>query len=216
MEVEKYIVSGLPSTIYYIPNFITEKQEEFLLKCVDSAPSLKWTQLSNRRLQNWGGKPESKGMLAEPIPSWLESIMSEVSPMFTNVTPNHVLVNEYLPGQGIMPHEDGPLFHPVVTTVSLGSHTVLDFYSLPSDHSQSLEERYIKSILVDRKSLLVVKNSAYTHHMHGIKEISTDEKNPDTLMWISPSSTLPRTRRVSLTIRNVPKVKKIPIFLSKK
>jgi hypothetical protein len=26
------------------------------------------------------------------------------------------------------PHEDGPLFHPVVSTISLGSHTVLDFY----------------------------------------------------------------------------------------
>ena len=32
--------------------------------------------------------------------------------------PNHVLVNEYLPGQGIMPHTDGPLFHPTIATVS--------------------------------------------------------------------------------------------------
>lgn len=28
--------------------------------------------------------------------------------------PNHVLVNAYQPGQGIMPHEDGPLYHPAV------------------------------------------------------------------------------------------------------
>ena len=26
------------------------------------------------------------------------------------------------------PHEDGPLYHPIVTTISLGSHTLLDFY----------------------------------------------------------------------------------------
>ena len=26
------------------------------------------------------------------------------------------------------PHEDGPLYYPTVATVSLGSHTVLDFY----------------------------------------------------------------------------------------
>ena len=32
--------------------------------------------------------------------------------------PNHVLVNEYLPGQGIMPHTDGPLFHPTIATVN--------------------------------------------------------------------------------------------------
>ena len=36
--------------------------------------------------------------------------------------PNHVIMNEYLPGQGIMPHEDGPSYHPVVATISLGSH----------------------------------------------------------------------------------------------
>ena len=28
----------------------------------------------------------------------------------------------------VQPHEDGPLYHPVVTTISLGSHTLLDFY----------------------------------------------------------------------------------------
>lgn len=26
------------------------------------------------------------------------------------------------------PHEDGPLYYPTVSTISLGSHTVLDFY----------------------------------------------------------------------------------------
>ena len=34
------------------------------------------------------------------------------------------------------PHTDGPLYYPTVTTVSLGSHTVLDFYKpLESDSS---------------------------------------------------------------------------------
>lgn len=34
------------------------------------------------------------------------------------------------------PHTDGPLYYPTVTTVSLGSHTVLDFYKpLESDES---------------------------------------------------------------------------------
>lgn len=53
--------------------------------------------------------------------------------------PNHVLINEYLPGQGIMPHEDGPAFYPVISTISLGSHTILDFYRHISDHSNSME-----------------------------------------------------------------------------
>lgn len=43
--------------------------------------------------------------------------------------PNHVLINEYLPGQGIMRHLDGPLFTPIICTLSCGSHTVLNFHS---------------------------------------------------------------------------------------
>ena len=41
---------------------------------------------------------------------------------------NHVLLNEYTPGQGIMPHLDGDLFFPTISTVNLGSHSVLNFY----------------------------------------------------------------------------------------
>ena len=35
---------------------------------VNSAPKPKWKQLSNRRLQNWGGQPHPKGMIAEKLP----------------------------------------------------------------------------------------------------------------------------------------------------
>ena len=45
---------------------------------------------------------------------------------------NHVLLNEYTPGQGIMPHVDGNLFFPTITTLNLGSHTILKFYDPPS------------------------------------------------------------------------------------
>jgi len=69
-------------------------------------------------------------MVLEKLPAWLEKYATKVGSLsvFNNVTPNHVLVNEYEPGQGIMSHEDGPLFYPVVSTINLGSHTFLDFY----------------------------------------------------------------------------------------
>lgn len=35
---------------------------------MNNAPLPKWTQLTNRRLQNWGGIPHPKGMIAEEIP----------------------------------------------------------------------------------------------------------------------------------------------------
>ena len=48
---------------------------------------------------------------------------------FEGHSANHVLINEYLPGQGIMPHEDGPFFYPVIANITLGSHTMLDLYA---------------------------------------------------------------------------------------
>lgn len=52
----------------YVPNFITEEEESEIAKHVNNAPLPKWTQLSHRRLQNWGGIPHPKGMIGEAIP----------------------------------------------------------------------------------------------------------------------------------------------------
>ena len=67
---------------------------------------------------------------------------------------NHVLLNEYLSGQGIMAHLDGPMFHPTISTISLGSHAVIKFYRPQEDEDTEaektlgLEERLVTSLLV--------------------------------------------------------------------
>jgi alkylated DNA repair dioxygenase AlkB len=38
-------------------------------------------------------------------------------------TVNHVLVNEYAPGQGILSHQDGPLYAPAVAILSMVRNT---------------------------------------------------------------------------------------------
>ena len=58
--MEPYQIKNIPESAYYIPNFITEQEEEHLLKEIYKTSSIKWTQLSNRRLQNWGGVPHPK------------------------------------------------------------------------------------------------------------------------------------------------------------
>jgi len=50
------------------------------------------------------------------------------------------LVNEYQSGQGIMAHQDGPLYHPCVAIVSLGSTCVMNFYPHPRLQESSKED----------------------------------------------------------------------------
>lgn len=122
------IVGSVP-TVIYLSDFITDEEEQQLLNTICKAPVSKWKVLKNRRLQNWGGIVHDKGLLAQDLPPWLARIterISEKSGLFPSAI-NHVLINEYLPDQGIMPHQDGPAYHPVVAILSLGSPVVMDF-----------------------------------------------------------------------------------------
>ena len=58
--LEEFRVKELSDTVYCISNFVSEKEEELLLRKIYEAPKIKWTNLLNRRLQNWGGLPKEK------------------------------------------------------------------------------------------------------------------------------------------------------------
>lgn len=225
-DLKQFIVNDAPPTVYYIPDFISEEEEAYLLKQVYSSPKPKWTQLSGRRLQNWGGLPHPKGMLVEKIPDWLQIYCEKISSLgaFSGKTANHVLVNEYKPGEGIMPHEDGPLYHPTVTTISLGSHTLLDLYtpvgSMDDDTLQTEESRYLFSLLVKPRSLLILQDEMYQCLLHGIRpchqDMLTEKVVNLSAIGAHPGETLTRGTRVSLTIRHVPKIMKAKFFLGRK
>ncbi|EJD04874.1 uncharacterized protein FOMMEDRAFT_18598 [Fomitiporia mediterranea MF3/22] len=135
--------AGIPKA-HYIPDFISEQEEAYLLRQIYNAPKPKWKCLENRRLQVWGGDltPSNK-LLAQALPPFLTEYPDIIGRLrstgvFSNSrhgAPNHIIVNEYLPLQGIMPHEDGPSYHPVVATISLGSHTVFHYYRYKQDAS---------------------------------------------------------------------------------
>ena len=111
----------------------------------------------------------SQGMIAEAIPNWLAFYVGKInsiSGLFDEKhKANHVLVNEYCPGNGIMPHLDGPLFHPIISTISLGSSTNLDFYNQieanETNKSTQLNDRYLFSIYLKPRSLLVLSDRMY-------------------------------------------------------
>lgn len=218
--LSNFRVTAVPETVYYIPNFITEDEERYLFDKVYDAPKPKWVQLSHRRLQNWGGIPHPKGMIPEPLPSWLTDICKRVASLglFGDKTPNHVLVNEYKPGEGILPHEDGPLYYPVVTNITLNSHAVIDFYrprkkeEEGQNHSTKQEADRVGSLLLQPRSLLVTCDAMYTEYLHGIESRTEDTVDDGVknaaVCGIEPGTVLERGTRVSLTIRVVPKVLK--------
>ena len=107
LSFEEYKVVAAPDSVFYVPDFISESEEKSLLDQISRTPGPRWTQLSNRRLQNWGGVPHPRGMIAETLPAWLQTYVDRVndSGVFDNncddkpVRANHVLLNEYLPGK---------------------------------------------------------------------------------------------------------------------
>ncbi|CAH1114471.1 unnamed protein product [Psylliodes chrysocephalus] len=212
MDLSYYKVNEAPPTIYYIPNFISREEEAHILKNVYQVPKPKWTNLSNRRLQDYGGVPHEKGMIPEPIANWLEPYLNKIHDinLFENRKPNQVLVNEYLPGQGIMPHTDGPLFYPTIATISCGSHTVLEFLENNAGRKKVCE------LLLEPCSLVIIKDDMYSKYLHSIPERNSDTiskcTNLKNCQKYSCDEELCRSTRVSLTIRNVPKVLKLKLF----
>ncbi|XP_057568540.1 alpha-ketoglutarate-dependent dioxygenase alkB homolog 6 isoform X7 [Hippopotamus amphibius kiboko] len=184
--LEPFRVEQAPPVIYYVPDFISKEEEEYLLRQVFNAPKPKWTQLSGRKLQNWALVP----------------------------TPQ--------------PHEDGPLYYPTVSTISLGSHTMLDLYEprQPEDDDRTEQPRPpprpATSLLLEPRSLLVLRGTAYTRLLHGIAAARVDALDAASLPpnaaacpSAQPGARLVRGTRVSLTIRRVPRVLRAGLLLSK-
>ena len=132
-----------------------------------------------------------------------------------------MLINEYLTGQGIMPHEDGDAYWPVVCTVSLGAGLVYNAFSKDKTGDEHPKKW---RIFQEPRSLLITKNEMYKECLHGIESVQVDldvtggqggVANWDLLRketreqmeeneWKNVRGT-----RVSLTFRDVIKVKKL-------
>lgn len=138
-------------------------------------------------------------------------------------------------------HSDGPLFYPTVTTISCGSHTILDFYkrletaevdtkidgkegcykTLLRNVASFLQQQQLKlefSLLLERRSLLVLQSDLYHNYLHSIAERDTDTVSEASIRnlhlcteKLTEGQTMKRGTRLSLTIRHVPKTSKLKL-----
>jgi alkylated DNA repair protein alkB family protein 6 len=191
---------------------------------IEASPKPRWKVLTHRRLQTWPSGLSKDTLLESSLPQWLSDpviprILSlpvssggdaNIFAGSLHQAPNHVLVNEYLPGQGIMPHKDGSAYYPVVCTVSLGSSLCLDIYGSNEDGSR--ESRSRGRIFQEPRSLLITTGDIYTDYLHGIADVTADvDLNPDTVANWSllrapdyiTGGINKRATRISLTYRDV-------------
>ncbi|KIK43661.1 hypothetical protein CY34DRAFT_81330 [Suillus luteus UH-Slu-Lm8-n1] len=183
------------SAVFYIPNFISEDEERYLLRKVKDSPKQKWKTLNNRRfvpLFHTGGEVLQKNILfRQDLPPFMNDFPDVLGRIrflgafnqSPHKGPNHIILNEYHPGQGIMPHEDGPSYHPVVATISLGSHTVFHYYRYndkdslsvdPGSMGRSVDPAPLLSLFLEPRSVVVTTGEFYTTHLHGIDEVDAD------------------------------------------
>jgi len=109
-----------------------------------------WTALRSRRV----------AVVAPPAPlppplAALASALVAAGVFPADAPPDHALLNDYAPGEGILPHTDGPAYQPRVATLSLGSAATLVFSARGPPPAPLLE------VLLAQNSLVVFDGEAY-------------------------------------------------------
>ncbi|KAJ7203583.1 hypothetical protein GGX14DRAFT_523426 [Mycena pura] len=267
IDLSRYRIPG-HDACYYVPDFITEEEERYLMDKIKESPQQRWKQLANRRLQLWGGELTStNALVAQPMPAFVDTYPDIIARLkgtgvFMDAPhgrPNHIIMNEvglfrrsitlsdqfyeqYLPGQGIMPHEDGPAYFPVVATISLGSHCIFHYYQYKPDDTlpdggRSIDPTPVLSVLLEPRSVVISEHSLYTAHLHAIREVEEDIITagnattppllsdlgvpivnwdrvtlPAAVKIMSEGGALKRAARYSLTCRDVKKVLQLKLF----
>jgi alkylated DNA repair dioxygenase AlkB len=176
----------------YMPNFLSKVEHDQLLKDIDNN---NWLPDLKRRVQHYGYKYDyrsriiNKSMHIGAIPIWAQEVANKLkNQSLINYLPDQVIVNEYMPGQGIANHVDcEPCFGDTIVSISLGGSCVMNFTNLN-------DPRIISKILLEPKSVIILTGDARYKWMHGIKLVKSDLVN---------NVKYYRQRRVSLTFRKV-------------
>lgn len=182
---------ALPPGARRVDDWVTEADEARLLAEIDAAP---WRSDLRRRVQHHGWRYDYRARAVDasmslgPLPAWAEALARRIAAEgYDDRAPDQVIVNEYLPGQGIARHVDCvPCFGPVVLSLTLGSGCVMDLYAP--------ETRARLPVPLPRRSLLVLAGPSRSAWSHAIAARQND---------VVGGVKVPRARRVSLTFRTV-------------
>ncbi len=171
----------------YFLGLLSPQEQESILREVDLRP---WRNDLKRRVQHYGylydykARQVDRSMYLGPLPAFATPVAQRLleCSLMTQV-PDQLIVNEYLPGQGITAHVDcEPCFGEQIAMVSLGWAYEMEFI-----HADTRETR---AILLAPGSGVAISGEARHQWLHQIRSRKSDRG-------------IPRKRRVSLTFRNV-------------
>ena len=214
-KVENLNDSKIYEDVYVVRNWLTVEAENALLHNLLAHSKSEFVHLkSGKRTASFGGKISPEGFFEEKnIPKYLYELMEPLQGSFQRErAPNHLFVNDYDAGIGIMPHFDGPMYDNVVAIVSLDSGVVFDLFKPdalknPAPRDVSTTANALVSFYLPPRSLLVFTGAAYDSLMHGIDFRTRDSVknviNPQHVPAdVLEAGELQRGHRVSLTIRH--------------
>lgn len=175
----------------YMPNFVSEKEQIKLISHIDSQI---WSKDLKRRTQQYGYKYDYSKKKVNAfsflgkIPYWLDFYCYKlVDAGYFKSIPDQIIINEYLPGQGILKHIDNVEgFGDTIATLSLNSTCIMQLENKRVD--------LCGDIPLAALSLLVMSHEARYDWFHSIPA-----RMHDTIV----DQVIPRNRRISLTFRTV-------------
>lgn len=180
--------TAVPGLFLY-PAFIDEAVEAQLLNEIDSQT---WIVDYLRRLQYYGyrnelDKPYDLVKFPVAMPLIIEQLSQKiVAQGIVSMQPDQVIINEYVPGEGIKPHKDRAYYENQICGVNLGSSCIMRFI-----RGANLE---VIDVEIPRHSLYVMQDDARKKWKHGIPPRKKD---------IVHGQVQHRERRVSITYRKV-------------
>lgn len=170
--------------LMYLPRFLDAAAEGEFVELIDRE---EWDVTWERRRQLYGQSYGRRGHSPRPLPDWGRSLADAAMHAVSTMQPfDQMLVNEYLPGQGIALHRDYEPFDRTVVSISLLSSCVMSFRRVQDDRRASL--------LLEPLSLLELSGEARYEWEHGIARRKNDRWN---------GTLLPRSRRISVTFRRL-------------
>ncbi|KAL4298788.1 alkylated DNA repair protein alkB homolog 8 [Arachis ipaensis] len=172
--------------LWICTNFLSHRHQTHLLSAINS--------------HNWFTPTtnNNQAMLFGHLPPWAHHLSHLIRTSSASILPqpllsrepffDQMIVNMYLPGQGICPHVDLLRFQDAIAILSLESSCVMHFTPL---HSDSLQV----PVLLTPGSLVLMSGEARYQWKHQIN------RNPGFQLW--QGNELEQSRRISITLRKL-------------